>query len=99
MSEGYDFFIDHAWQLSNTILEINRRRLRELDQVARLENVGPGCISMRMHKIHAEWSEEIRVACTNLLFAMGDQVNASMKLAADAINSTCRPTLIGKVPQ
>jgi hypothetical protein len=99
MSNGYDLFIDHAWRLSNAILEINRHRLRELDRAARLENVGPGCISMRMMKIHEEWSEEIRVACTNLLSAMSDQVNASMKLAVDAINSTCRPTLIGKVPQ
>jgi len=99
MSERYDFFIDHSWQLSNAVLEINRRRLRELDRAARLENVGPGCVSMQMMKIHAEWSEEIRVACTNLLSAMSDQVNASMKLAVDAINSTCRPTLIGEVPR
>jgi len=97
MSEGYDLFIDHAWQLSNAILEINRRRLRELDRAARLRERRPGCVSMRMMKIHAEWSEEIRIACTNLLSAMSDQVNASMKLATDAINSTCRPTLIGKV--
>lgn len=90
---GDAFTLDHAKQLSDRILQINRQYDLELVQAAKLENVPCGAVSMRMTRLYAERDANIDLACMRMMGQMNATVAHFQRLATEAVNRYPGPTI------
>jgi hypothetical protein len=80
------FTMDHGMQLSDRILAITRQYDLELDQMAKVENVPRGAISMGMSRLYAERNAQIDLACLRMMGQMNSTVAHFQRIAVEAVN-------------